>query len=214
MITDYYPINESVYNQTNPMTNLMSNEINTTMNNNTIDRSRNLLESILDQEQQNSQYFIKFEILPIPNQQTITEIYKKQKFGTITFVVLGIMSLISICVVSTHAPKEGINLLITQFLFCVIYIIIINNTALKLNEYDKVSSNNFDKSVQLMKIFNVWLYYAAVCTFDIFGYFLSINGILLLIIYNEEFSKYKNMITFISIISIFELLYFSTIKNI
>lgn len=156
---------------------------------------------------QPSQYFIKLEIIPIPNQKTMVGIYNKCKYGGVYIFLLEILTLVSFFLIPQDSPAIGSNWLIAQFVIGFIYLSLILNNGKQLIQYEKSVMDNLDRSTQFIKICKVWITYLFVYILEIVCYTWSIYGVIILRTYGNQFKNCNVIVGFMITIAVLEFVY-------
>lgn len=159
------------------------------------------------QEFPTSQYFVKLEAIPSPNETTQNEIKQRVKFGVLIFLPAVILSIVALCLKeSKNGPTDALVWMNVNFWSGLVYLANILTTSTKLKDYltDQIS----DQSIKFMKVCKLWMFYVISHVLDNFLYFWAFYGFMILISGADNFDGHKSLQIILGILSVVEALYF------
>lgn len=159
-----------------------------------------------------SQYFVKFETLPIPNNKTRIEILSRAKFALPLFIVLLILNFVVLFIKSTtKGPNDAQIWSILNLIFCTFYVSNVSSCGQNIKKYIEdfiIQTQLSDMSDQFIIISKVWFSYAMTYFCDYMLSFWSLYGLLILIDTTENFRNSRPLQIFIAILASVEFCYF------
>jgi len=154
-----------------------------------------------------SQYFVKFEVIPSPNETTEIEINKRYKFGTLLFIPIIILNIAVLAKGLTDGQNYTFIWMNVNVYLSIIYVMsvaIASIASIKLKNYADVLTS--DVSIKFMQVCKIWIVYGFSHLLDMFLFVWGACGFAILV--SNDFSSSRGLQIILGILSVTEYLYF------